>query len=45
MDENSELEILISSYLEKKKVTNFYAKDLLVKIFDKGNQVYFQFQF
>ena len=41
IDENSELEIFDPVHTWKRiKVTNFYAKDLLVKIFDKGNQVY-----
>ena len=41
IDENSELEIFDPVHTwKRKKVTNFYAKDLLVKIFDKGNQVY-----
>ena len=41
IDESSELEIFDPVHTwKRKKVTNFYAKDLLVKIFDNGNQVY-----
>ena len=41
IDESSELEIFDPVHTWKRKiVTNFYAKDLLVKIFDNGNQVY-----
>ena len=41
IDENSELEIFHPIHTwKRKKITNFYAKELLVKIFEKGEQVY-----
>ena len=41
IDENSELEIFHPIYTwKRKKINNFYAKELLVKIFEKGEQVY-----
>ena len=41
IDESKPLEIFhpIETW-KRKTVTNFYVKDLMVKIFDKGNQVY-----
>lgn len=41
IDENSELEIFHPVHTWKRKeIKNFYAKELLVKIFEKGEQVY-----
>ena len=41
IDENSELEIFHPIHTwKRKKLTNFYAKELLVQIFEKGEQVY-----
>ncbi|ADL51368.1 nicotinate phosphoribosyltransferase [Clostridium cellulovorans] len=41
IDESKPLTIFDPIYTWKvKKLTNFYAKELLVQIFDKGNQVY-----
>lgn len=41
IDENSPLEIFDPVHTwKKKKITNFYTKDLLVPIFEKGNLVY-----
>ena len=41
IDESKPLEIFhpIDTW-KRKKITNFYAKELMVKIFDKGNLVY-----
>lgn len=41
IDESEPLEIFDPVYTwKKKKIKNYYAKDLMVKIFDKGNPVY-----
>ena len=41
IDTNKEFEIFDPIHTwKRKKITNFYVKDLLVKIFDKGNLVY-----
>lgn len=41
IDENKPLVIFDPVFTwKKKKITNFYVKDLMVKIFDKGNLVY-----
>ena len=42
IDDTKEYEIFDPNHTWKRKtVTDFYAKSLLVKIFDKGKQVYF----
>jgi nicotinate phosphoribosyltransferase len=41
IDESKPYELFDSAYIWKKKiVTNFYAKELLTKIFDQGNCIY-----
>lgn len=41
IDENKRLEIFHPVYTwKRKKIKNYYTKDLMVKIFDKGKQVY-----
>jgi nicotinate phosphoribosyltransferase len=41
IDEKKSLEIFHPTYVwKKKKIRNYYVKDLMVKIFDKGKQVY-----